>query len=128
MKYKEYIEKYPLTKEERVSSAKRVKEKVGSFKDIGSSLKERQQAEFNVPVRQQISQPRQIKFIQRLNPAPALSREQQMFQELFNGESFMHGRGENLPRTDNGNLGTDAFGGDGETGNFFGFRKGEGGY
>ena len=72
--------------------------------------------------------PKGINFIQRLNPAPALSREQNMLQEMFSGEGFMNGGGSCLPSTDNGNLGTDKFGGGGETGNMFGFKRYNGGY
>jgi hypothetical protein len=73
--------------------------------------------------------PRNIGFLQRLNPAPALSREQEMFQEVFSGEgAIMSGDGSCLPSTNNGNLGTQKFGGDGETGQMFGFRKYPGGY
>jgi len=38
-----------------------------------------------------------IGFIQSLQPAPALSKEQDMLQELFNGEPTF-GTGENLPK------------------------------
>lgn len=41
---------------------------------------------------------RNINFIQRLQPAPALSREQQMIQEVFSGEgALMSGDGSCLP-------------------------------
>jgi hypothetical protein len=70
--------------------------------------------------------PQNAKFIQTLQPAPALSREQDMLQELFNGEQTF-GTGQNLPQmngalTSGGGLinnGDDY----GETGEMFGMRR-----
>ena len=65
-----------------------------------------------------------IRFIQQLKPAPALSKEQMMLQEVFSGEgAMMSGDGSCLPSINNGNLGTQVFGGDGETGEMFGVRR-----
>lgn len=87
---------------------------------------------------QRTFKPQNVKFVQTLNPAPALSKEQNMLQEMFNGEQTF-GTGQNLPEV-NGILRSggglinngDA---DGETGSMFGMRKnsygfnqGEGGY
>ena len=71
-----------------------------------------------------ITSSKRINFLQRLNPAPALSREQDMFNEVFSGEgAIMSGDGSCLPSTNNGNLGTQEFGGQGETGNMFGIKR-----
>jgi len=66
-----------------------------------------------------------VNFLQQLNPAPALSKEQEMLQEFFSGESFWGLPEDNLPKI-NGILRTgsglikceDEFG---ETRSFFGF-------
>jgi hypothetical protein len=76
------------------------------------------------PVRTLVPSKKRINFLQKLNPVPALSREQEMFQEVFSGEgAIMNGDGSCLPSTNNGNLGTQEFGGQGETGEMFGIKR-----
>jgi hypothetical protein len=75
------------------------------------------------PVRNFVPSRQRINFLQKLNPAPILSREQEMFNEVFSGEGIMSGNGECLPRTDNGNLGEQEFGGGGDTGEMFGIKR-----
>ena len=120
---------------ERQKSLKQLKKEEKEFEEAKKSKLRKfieRKPQQNFPVTRQ-----RINFIQRLDPAPALSKEQDMLQELFNGERTF-GTGNNLPNTDNKILrsggGIINCGDEGATGEMFGLRRnsygfnGEGGY
>ena len=66
-----------------------------------------------------------IRFIQQLQPAPALSKEQDMLQEFFGGWSMWHLPEDNLPRMTGESLMPNSVGNDinDETAETFGFGR-----
>ena len=117
-KRKEYLKS-------RIKEGKRLTLQTKNYEEELNKIKRKefvsQPPQRNFPVKR-----KQVRFIQTLQPAPALSREQDMLQELFNGERTF-GTGNNLPKMEgvlrsggglmnNGDV-------DSETASMFGYKK-----